>query len=217
MYFDLQDCVFADSEHGYHVGYGLSIIPFVLRTSLLIPIVQENLRSKVIPVKLKLCPFNHISPLPFSSFPDPPAWLYFLHKINFPLLVCLPTNKSDCLWITHCALQVLMIFLIDVSQVIGGGGACAPSAPMVPTPMIPTCMYTLTPVSVLVPCMDQVYWPSLPQHPYMIIHCSAYATELIVLSQRFFYAAHRSTQILLCMHRYHGTAWCHAHYSVIAR
>ena len=86
-----------------------------------------------------------------------------------------------------------------------GGGACAPSAPMVPTPMIPTCMYTLTPVSVLVPCMDQVYWPSLPQHPYMIIHCSAYATELIVLSQQFFYAAHRSTQILLCMHQYHGT------------
>ena len=36
-----------------------------------------------------------------------------------------------------------MIFLIDVSQIIGGGGGggggtCAPSAPMVPTPMIPT-------------------------------------------------------------------------------
>ena len=129
MYFDLQDYVFADSEHGYHVGYGLSIIPFVLRTSLLNPIVQENLRSKVIPVKLKLCPFNHISTLPFSSFPDPPAWLYFLHKINFPLVVCLPTNKSDCLWITHCALQVLMIFLIDVSQVIGGGGGMCPQCP----------------------------------------------------------------------------------------
>ena len=32
---------------------------------------------------------------------------------------------------------------------------------------------------------------TLPQHPYMIIHCSAYVTELIVLSQQFFYAAHR--------------------------
>ena len=67
-------------------------------------------------------PFQPHIPLPFSSFPDPPAWLYFLHKSNFPLVVCLPTNKSDCLWITHCALQILMIFLIDVSQVIGGGG-----------------------------------------------------------------------------------------------
>ena len=89
MYFDLQDCVFADSEHGYHVGYGLSVIPFILRTSL-------------------------------------------LHKINFPLVVCLPTNKSDCLWITHCALQVLMIFLIDVSQVIGGGGGGGGHVPPVP-------------------------------------------------------------------------------------
>ena len=167
--------------------------------------MQENSRSKVIPVKLKLCLFNHISPLPFSSFPDPPAWLYFLHKINFPLVVCLPTNKSDCLWITHCALQVLMIFLIDVSQVIGGGGGgMCPQCPH-GSYTYDTHMHVHRCESVLVPCTDQVYWPSLPQHPYMIIHCSAYATEHIVLSQQFFYAAHRSTQILLCMHRYHGT------------
>ena len=103
---------------------------------------KKNLRIKIIPVKLKLCPLNHIPLSPLS----PPS----------------PIPQHG--FISH-------ILLVDHSLYLAGfnnfsnrcqpnywGRGMRPQCPLVPTPIT----HTLTPASIIVSCMDQVCRPSLP-------------------------------------------------------